>query len=327
MTYLANLTKRLAGGLQRVTPEFRARHTAFLFRQIRDDGAFAGRGGGADLYYTGFGLRGLAALGRLDPATATLCAGWLRTRLKRDAGVIDFVSLLYSAALLAAGGGPDVLAEARADWGAAVAGAVEGFRSPDGGYAKTPDNASGSTYHSFLVALALQLAGRGIPDPARAAAFVLSRRRDDGGFVEIAPMRRSGTNPTAAAMGLLTILAPGEDVLPEAEGARVLEGVTGFLAPLQSPVEGGWRANRVAPVADLLSTFTALLTLCDLQAADRVDWPAVGDFLSRCEMPGGGFRAGLWDDAADVEYTFYGLGVAALSALHGPGAAREPARA
>ena len=25
-------------------------------------------------------------------------------------------------------------------------------------------------------------------------------------------------------------------------------------------------------------------------------------------MPSGGYRGGLWDDTADVEYTFYGLG-------------------
>ncbi len=29
-------------------------------------------------------------------------------------------------------------------------------------------------------------------------------------------------------------------------------------------------------------------------------------------MPAGGFRGGLWDDRADVEYTFYGLGCLAI---------------
>ena len=35
----------------------------------------------------------------------------------------------------------------------------------------------------------------------------------------------------------------------------------------------------------------------------------------------GGFRGGLWDEAADVEYTFYGLGTLALAMSAGePGA-------
>jgi hypothetical protein len=34
-------------------------------------------------------------------------------------------------------------------------------------------------------------------------------------------------------------------------------------------------------------------------------------------FPAGGFGAGAWDDCADVEYTYYGLGVRALRGLHG----------
>ena len=43
--------------------------------------------------------------------------------------------------------------------------------------------------------------------------FLKSRRREDGGFVEIAPMRRSGTNPTAAAVGLFQLL--GQELTEE----------------------------------------------------------------------------------------------------------------
>ena len=38
-------------------------------------------------------------------------------------------------------------------------------------------------------------------------------------------------------------------------------------------------------------------------------------YVRECERPIGGFRGGLWDEQADVEYTFYGLGTLALAAL------------
>ena len=137
--------------------------------------------------------------------------------------------------------------------------------------------------------------------------FVASRRRDDGGFVEIAPMRRGGTNPTAAAVGLLQLAGP--------EGAVLLgemrDGVVDFLTEMASP-EGGLARNGRAPLADLLSTFTAAWTLYQLGALDRIDGDEVRAFAEAAERADGGFHGGIWDDGWDVEYTFYGLGVLGL---------------
>src|SRR5262249_45694390 len=149
---------------------------------------------------------------------------------------------------------------------------LETFRTPDGGYAKAAGSASGSTYHTFLVGLAYQLLGRPLPDPEAAVRFVTSRRREDGGFVELAPMRRSGTNPTAAAVGVLH-LAGGAGLTPE-----VREGVIGFLAEMPSDFEGGLRANGRIPAADLLSTFTGTWTLHQLGGLDRLDAAAARDY-------------------------------------------------
>ncbi len=80
---------------------------------------------------------------------------------------------------------------------------------------------------------------------------------------------------------------------------------------MQSP-EGGLRANGRAPLADLLSTFTGTWTLAQLNALDHLDKQAVLRFAQSLELPTGGFRAGLWDNRADVEYTFYGLGALAI---------------
>ncbi len=118
-------------------------------------------------------------------------------------------------------------------------------------------------------------------------------------------MRRSGTNPTAAAVGILQLILG-----PQADFARKGD-VIEFLARMPS-AEGGLRANDRIPAADLLSTFTGLWTLDQLGAKDRVDIEQVRRFVTELAAPEGGFRAGLWDEHADVEYTFYGLGTLAL---------------
>src|SRR5262245_51976225 len=149
--YLLRLTTRLAEGLARLPDDFRARHAGFLRAGQNPDGGFPGREGGSDLYYTGFALRGLAVLDALTPEVCERAAGFLRQSLTRQASVIDFFSLLYACALVQLGGGPDVLDGSPADWPERVSRTLETFRSPDGGYAKTPGAASGSTYHTFLV--------------------------------------------------------------------------------------------------------------------------------------------------------------------------------
>ena len=67
-----------------------------------------------------------------------------------------------------------------------------------------------------------------------------------------------------------------------------------------------------APLADLLSTFTASWTLSELGATRHVDSGAVRGYVQALIQPSGGFRGGLWDVSDDVEYTFYGLACMAL---------------
>jgi geranylgeranyl transferase type-2 subunit beta len=303
-TYLSNLTTRLTDGLRRLPAEVRARHAAYLQGRQNADGGFSGREGGSDLYYTAFALRGLAVLDALTPQVCDRAAAFLRHSLTGRTTVVDFYSLLYACLLVQAGGGPDVLADSPADWPDRVAAALESVRAPDGGYAKEPGAVSGSTYHTFLVGLCYELLGRSLPRADEAVRFVRSRRRDDGGYVEFAPMRRSGTNPTAAAVGVLQMLGAG----PTAEERQ---GVVAFLAETPS-AEGGLRANGRIPVADLLSTFTGCWTLAQLDAVERIDAAAALDYARSLEGRDGGFRAGIWDERSDVEYGFYGLGVLAL---------------
>jgi geranylgeranyl transferase type-2 subunit beta len=299
--YLFQLAVQLAQGLARLPAELHARHTAYLRSCQNPDGGFSGREGGSDLYYTGFGLRGLAVLDALTTEICERAGGFLRDSLTRQASVVDFFSLLYAALLAQAGGGPNVFADSPAGWDERVAQTLETFRTPDGGYAKAAGATAGSTYHTFLVALCYQLLGRDLPQTDAAVRFVISRRREDGGFVEIGPMRRSGTNPTAAAVGVLQI-AGGAALSADLRG-----GVTSFLTAMPSE-EGGFRANGRAPLADLLSTFTGLWTLRQVGALEQADTAAARRYVQLLALARGGFRGGLWDEQTDVEYTFYGLG-------------------
>jgi geranylgeranyl transferase type-2 subunit beta len=305
--YLTRLTTRLLDGMERLPADVRERNTTYLLEKQNSDGGFSGREGGSDLYYTGFALRSLAVLQALNPEVCGKAANFLRTKMTGSAGVVDFFSLVVSCYLVPLGGGPDILADAPSDWQERVASTLETFRTPDGGYGKTPGAAYGSTYTSFLVTLCLQLLDRANPDPEKLAAFVRSRRRPDGGYVEISAMKRSGTNPTAAGVGVLQILGGMTD-------SEKLE-TANFLAALPSSFEGGLRANDRIPAADLLSTFTGSWTLDQLGFANKLDWEALERYAYECERPIGGFRGGLWDEFTDVEYTFYGLGTYALAAL------------
>jgi geranylgeranyl transferase type-2 subunit beta len=306
-TYLEALTLRLAAGIAELPEEFRARQVKYFLAAQREDGGFAGREGDSDLYYTGFALRSLAMLGELYGPTAERAAAFLQSRLRGQESIVDFFSLIYGAALLGTAAGIDVYRQAESNWRESVAGALEKLRRPDGGYAKGAEGNASSTYHTFLVLLALQLIGREAPVPEQIIGFLLSQRCEEGGFREIRASKRAGTNPTAAAVGALRILAALHD--------DVRQEVVDFLAGMQMD-EGGLRANTRIPIADLLSTFTGLLTLQDLGGAEEIDLGQVRRFAQSLAREEGGFHGAEWDPAHDVEYSFYGLATLGLLTRH-----------
>lgn len=299
--YLQKLTNQLIDGLNRVDPSVKELHSRYLQSAQNPDGGFSGREGGSDLYYTAFALRGLAVLDALPPNVVEPAAEFLTQSLQSSTSMVDFYSFLYACGIVQIAGGPDVLSNSPDGWPDRVAATLEALRTSDGGYAKSPGAVGGSTYHTFLVGLTYELLGRKMPQPERTIEFVQSRQREDGGYVELKPMKRSGTNPTAAAVGTMQLIY-GDDFSP-----KDFEHVVDFLAEMPS-MEGGLCANTRIPVADLLSTFTGCWTLFQLQALDRVDTDAALRYARSLENKYGGFRGGIWDENADVEYTFYGLG-------------------
>lgn len=305
LPYLQALTIRLAEELTRFPEALCQRHSAYLVKCQNADGGFSGREGDSDLYYSAFALRGLAVLGQLSPDIAKRAAGFLRGSLTGQASVVDFFSLLFARIILQVEAGIDILDESPGGWSERVVAMLESFRTSDGGYGKSAGAKSGSTYHTFLVGLCYQLLDMTWPGADALDRFLQGRQRDDGGFVEVPAMRRSGTNPTAAGVGIWQLLH-GPDV-PVSRQEQVVD----FLAQLPSD-EGGFRANDRIPLADLLSTFTAAWTLEQLGALDRISRDRLRDYVYSLEQSSGGFRAGVWDEQVDVEYTFYGLGTLAL---------------
>jgi geranylgeranyl transferase type-2 subunit beta len=306
-SFLLRLTKHLATGLKGLESERAARHVNFLLRFQQSDGGFAGRKGGSDLYYTSFAVRALMLLDALDMARCQTIATYLKSAAsKQEYGLIDLVSWFYSVITVQFAGNLEPLAGNTESFADEVTTALEVFRRPDGGYAKTHEGGVGSTYHTFLAVLCYEMLGRAVHDEASIVQFLCSRRRDDGGFVEIAQMKRSGTNPTAAAAVLLKRF--------DALDGDVLAGVERYLTLVRGD-EGGFRANTQIPICDLLSTFTGLLTMHELTLATNFDAESCQRYVEQLELADGGFAGAVWDQEADPEYTFYGLGTLALLKL------------
>jgi len=310
MSYLGNLTLRLAAGAMQLPDSFRDRHAHFLTQAQREDGGFAGRQGQSDLYYTGFAVRGLALLAALTEDQAQRTADFLQASLSQDLPAIDFLSLVFSSVLLEVSYGLDVFTRAQLDRQQIIQERLAPLRRPDGGFAKTPKSGRSSTYQTFLSVACLQLIGAELETPDQVAALVNSRRRPDGGYCELDAIARSGTNPTAAAVGLLRLLEADETMALTATEA---EKTTRFLAAMQSD-DGGLRANTLIPISDLLSTCTGLIALADMNSLDTVNLGNVRRYVDSMEQQTGGFRGGNWDSEIDTEYTFYGLATRALLA-------------
>ena len=309
--YLQNLTIRLAEGVGKLPESIRQRHTDYFLAAQRVDGGFGGREGESDLYYTTFAMRGLSILGELYGDVADRIEAYLKPKLSSRQTIVDFFSLFYAANLLKVSAGIDIFADADLNWPKQVADFLETLRRDDGGYAKAAAGHAGSTYHTFLVLLVLELIGQPIVAPEKIVAFLDSQREDDGGWREIRASKRAGTNPTAAAVGSLKIL----NAIDESKDPELVETTLDFLVEMQTD-EGGLRANTRIPIADLLSSFTGALTLADLDALDEIDLGAYRKFVESMQLDFGGFQAAAWDNAHDVEYSFYGLGCLALLANH-----------
>ena len=286
MSYLQDLTLRLALGASHLDSSTRDRHATWLRAQQRDDGGFAGREGESDPYYTAFALRALWVLDALDKPIGDRAAEFLQARLSAKESIIDLISLIFGAAICELAVGAVVIADEDTVWRQNIADLLQSLRTDDGGFAKTPEGRAGSTYQTFLSVLCYELIDIQPTEPNRIIDFVDSQRHSDGGYLEIRAAKRPGVNPTAAAIG--TLKALGKLVPEEHANTRA------FLGEMQSD-EGGLSANTRIPFADLLSSCTGLITLTDLAAIDEVrtcSWWS--DTRYRCRAPLAGLLGLPW---------------------------------
>lgn len=307
LSYLTDLTLRLAAGASLIETELRERHAAWLRGRQRGDGGFAGREGESDPYYTAFALRGLLIVDGIDDELAQRAAGFLRSQFTPTLGVVDLVSLVMGASILELTHGIDALGDVPGAQDRIIS-TLEALRSRDGGYAKIAGGVAGSTYQTFLNLLCYELIGHEPPDPQGIVGFLNAQRVIDGGFREIRVAKRAGVNPTAAGIGALKTLGRLD---PQAE-----ESTVEFLADMQTD-EGGLSANDRISLADLLSSCTGMVTLCDLHAVEQIKLPALRRYALSMQrvidgQVAGGFHGFAFDQEADVEYTFYGLALMAL---------------
>ena len=305
--YLHELTLRLALGATGIEQHTLGKHVSWLRAKQSENGGYAGREGDCDPYYSAFALRALWVAGALDRDIAKKAGSFLRARLNERESIIDMISLIFGAAICEMAAGevvlPDEDDQQQVSWRSNVAGLLESLRTPDGGYAKTPEGRAGSTYQTFLTVLCYQLIEVPVPDMDSIVTFLENQQHAEGGFLEIRAAKRAGVNPTAAAIGTLKALGR----LKPQEHRQTIE----FLADMQSD-EGGFTANTRIPFADLLSTFTGTLTLFDLEAIEEINLKAVQKYAQSMQGPEGGFFGFALDQTADVEYSFYGIGTLAL---------------
>jgi len=300
VNYLAKLTFRFLSAVSRLDDSRRKALRTFFLAAQSENGGFTGRQGEGDLYYTGFALRGLFLLGALDdPELLRRVSGFLDDQAPRPLSAVESASFVFCSPLVNGMLGRETSQEQKER----ILYRWKHFRCADGCYATSEKTAYSSTYQTFLAATVFEQLGAEEEKNAIPVEPILDRQRSDGGFVELAPLRRSGTNPTAAAAAFLAM---------RAAESRNRNGMIDFLLARQTS-EGGFTANTQIPVPDLLSSFTAVVALFDLQAEERYDRSALRQFVLDSRSPDGGYFGAPWDRQSDVEYGFYGLALEALS--------------
>ena len=316
----------LRQGAAQLSPKFREAQIDFVLTQQADDGGFVGSAGPADLYYTDFAVRCLILLdGPKQPLrtseSSTVGNGAMITSFSsplgevgrgldsaRDRevapmgpiGTVDDAPVLSHAAGWVERQTPADLIHCFCALNTRRLLRTRGIalRELTGPSSATPgDHAYGLFLGLLIRQLRQESPGEGV------AAALRPLRRGDGGFAESVRGKHGHTNATAAALASLWITGEAD--------AEALGSALDFLAARQT-ADGGFCAHAGIRSADLLSTFTALLSLAILGRTD-VDLAGVARFLRQVARPGGGFAA-TTDAAApvDVEYTWYGVGLACL---------------
>lgn len=259
---------------------------AFLHSRLTAEGGFQNRAGKADLYYTVFGLEGLAALQDAVP-TDTVASYLARFGQGED---LDFV---HSACLARCWA--NVTRDLTRVPARSILTRLEDHRTGDGGYAQAPDAAHGNVYAGFLAVAAYEDLRMPMPEPDRLLDSLARLRARDGGY---------GNHP-GEAHGITTVTAAAISLLRGLGGP--IDSHLGMWLLDRCAVSGGFVATPATAVPDLLSTATALHALAALHVPLAGVHDPCLDFIDSLWTNRGGFFGSWVDDALDCEYTYYGL--------------------
>ena len=259
----------------------------FTARQQQPDGGFCGRDGThSDLYYTVFGGAILEVFGHRSALRPL--RGYVKSFA--DGRDQDFVHLVCLARLHAKTSPWAFLTRRR------ILHALEGYRSADGGYHHSRQNAAhGTAYAAFLATLAYTDCRRPLPRSDALIESIEAARTPDGAYANEVNASSGHTNATAAAV--LVHHWFGVDTDP---------AVADWLMA-RHDARGGFLANRHAPIPDLLSTATALFALHAIGRSLDPIRAICTEFVDLLWQDNGGFSGHPADDVPDCEYTFYAL--------------------
>ena len=259
---------------------------SFLMQQLHTEGGFKDRQGNRDLYYTVFGLDGLQSLGAMP-----MNSNWHPyIQLEGARKDLDFVHLCCLIRCLSIA--PEIEKHQQV-----LLDALMKYRSKDGGFQPELAADHGTAYGAFLAVGALQDLGVDINTVREGVSESLkSLQTSDGAWGNDRKQRSGATNATAAVMTTLRQFG----ISPDPDAALWL---VGNCHPM-----GGFLANSLAPVPDLLSTATSLHALSGMQfqISDAIRERCL-DFVDTLWTNEGSFHGHWHEDELDTEYTFYGL--------------------
>ena len=289
------LESLLVGNLMNVPESFKRKQIKYIEKKQNKDGGFSGRLGFSDIYYTAFAVRVMSALRAGDKKFWNRVSSFAKGFDLNSADLAGLVSFLQLMDILEKKNAIKVKEEYRR----AAKEILKRYEKKDGGYMKSPFDKTMSIYNSFLAMLCLSKLGDKYPESNKASSKLLKRQTDDGGFTELGIKLNGQTNPSAAAVMMLFAF--------DALSQRAKEKAAGFFVRMQDS-SGGFFAHEKAPMPDLLSTYTTLLTLKAIGESKSVDREAARKFVDSLADKNGGFKGVEVDNATDIEYTYYGLG-------------------
>lgn len=295
-------------GAESLNADARDRLRRFLLSLGRGDGGFAGvnAADAPDVYYTPFAVMVLSAMDVLpNPARIAGFADSIDEFDSLDLAHLASLARLEALIAFACGGdAAEKFLHDRTPRREKLIAEISEYRSNDGGFSHFAKFAERATpYGVFLAANALVELGAPELDSAILADSVKGSLLDDGSFSNASGAGLGGVNSTAAAIAILA----------EFDGLRGIrmDPIIDYIRSMRC-ASGGFKANALAPLPDVMSTATALITLdilgVELNPEERSDLQEfIQDHWRDVSVDAGGFVGDIISEVPDAEYTFYAI--------------------